>query len=912
MPTEHEITTIVFSIHPDRAAGPDGVNARFIQTQWSLVKACVLKQINDFFFTKVMCPDVAKSNLVLVPKKEVPQMVVDYRPISVCNITYKIISKLLSRRLQPFIATLVLPNQSAFTPGRQIGDNVMVFREVIHSFSLSTYNKASFCLKVDLSKAFDKLSWPYIFSVLEMYGLPRNYIDWVKACVTSARFAILINGAADGFIKPTRGVRQGCSLSPYLFILALDVLSRYLQFMVQKREIKGVQLARGAPVLTNLMYADDLLILGEATYQEIATISVALNMFCNISGQQIGANKSRIWFSKHTPQDIRLFVMHTFDATVASSFDIYLGSPVVANRGSDFTPLLSKIEGKLQGWKSQFLSQAGKVVLIKSVIEPTLHYAMSTTCIPKGVLQKIQNMIRKFFWCKGSQQRIPLVAWKHITQPKSKGGLGLRDVHMLNKSFSLKALWAVATRAPNIWVQIVTAKYLCRCSIWDTKRTHKCTAMWRGILASRMYLNKLMRWQIGDGKTCRALGDPWHDMWQHFQPSNKLQRGIVVAELVSHDGSWNISKLLHNFGFSGALYLAMHFPHGPGLNSHADRPIFIAAKNGKFTLKGAYAAISSVEHIHTISPQFQALVQRIWKCKGLLPKIRIFLWKVLRAALPVDQVFVTRMGKQPQGCLVCGHHTEDITHTLFKCQMVRTIWLSSILGLRTDDLPDDILQLLEILFSPTDDTLLNQLANVLWCYWKARCKMIFEGTSIKRERVLAEAEGLRNLTLLSHDVHGSKRTYEQTREKDTDYTCYVDGSWINEMENGAGVGYVLFTKDNNLVQYQMAVTQAFSPLHAEILAFKTTVQAVSHGNFIPCTINTDCNLLYRVITGAESVDSVDWRAYRDLLDVIRAVKECKNIGCNFINRENNHMADGLARQARIKRIDAFGYTFPIM
>ncbi|KAJ4776321.1 hypothetical protein LUZ62_060578 [Rhynchospora pubera] len=244
--------------------------------------------------------------------------------------------------------------------------------------------------------------------------------------------------------------------------------------------------------------------------------------------------------------------------------------------------------------------------------------------------------------------------------------------------------------------------------------------------------------------------------------------------------------------------------------------------------------------------------------------------------------------------------------------MARTIWLSSSLGLRTDDLPDDILQLMEMLFSPMDDALLNQLANVLWCYWKARCKIIFEGTSIKRERVLAEADGLRNLTLLSHDVHGSKRTYEQTREKDTDYTCYVDGSWINEMENGAGVGYVLFTRDNNLVQYHMAVTQAFSPLHAEILAFKTAVQAVSQSNLMPCTINTDCNLLYRVITGAESVDSVDWRAYRDLLDVIRLVKGCKNIGCNFINRENNHMADGLARQARIKRIDAFGYTFPIM
>ncbi|KAJ4812894.1 RNA-directed DNA polymerase (reverse transcriptase)-related family protein [Rhynchospora pubera] len=820
LPSESEITVIVFSIHPDRAAGPDGINARFIQNQWHLLKELIIKQVKRFFHTKTMCQDMAKSNLVLVPKKEVPQKVADYRPISVCNVIYKIISKLLSRRLQPYIATLVSPMQSAFTPGRQIGDNVIIFREVMHSFSLPTYKKASFCLKADLSKAFDKLRWSYIFSVLQLYGLPKDYIDWVKACVTSARFSILINGSADGFIKPVRGVRQGCALSPYLFILALDVLTRLLQYMVQRGKIRGVQLARGAPKLTNLMYADDLLIFGEATYQEISAISNVLSLFCEISGQEIGVNKSRIWFSRSTPQDVRSYAMHIFDATTASSSDIYLGSPILANRGSDFTPLLNKIDAKLQGWKSQFLSQTGKIVLIKSVIEPILLYAMSTAHIPRGVLCAIQKKIRQFFWSNGSQTRMPLVAWKHITVAKSKGGLGLKDVFVMNKSLSLKALWAVATRNPSTWVQ----------------------------------------------------------------------------------PSWQIPKLISHFDFHGALYIAMLFPDGITLSDNPDRPIFIAAKNGKFTLKAAYSAILSQENITPVSPLMRILLNKLWYCPGLLPRVRIFLWKAIRTALPVDQVFVARLGKNPQGCLICGHQTENITHTLFKCPQARCIWLSSSLGVRTENLPDEIDLLMGELLSARDDDVFRQIANIMWCYWKARCKHVYEGKMIKRDKVLAHAAGLERLMILAQEPTNATILQAENGMVTSPYSCYVDGSWIDQSDRGAGWSYVLSTSENHLIQYQVSATQASSPLHAEVLAMKAAIKEIKMGNYMPCTLFTDCITLHRVITGIEKADSVEWRVYRDMLELGDGMGFA--CGSGFVRLETGR--GGEEKQEELTAVDSYG------
>ena len=206
-------------------------------------------EVSAFFRTGVMPANIARSNLILIPKSQDANQVGQFRPISVCNVLYKLISKIISLRLKPFIADCISPTQAAFVPGRDISENVILLREVLHSFGLSNYANIEFCLKVDLSKAFDRMDWGYLMSIMPLYGFPPRLVQWIMACVTSAQFSVVVNGSSDGgFFKPECGLRQGCALSPYLFILGMDILSRQLKFLLDNGQLTGVRLDRKSVV----------------------------------------------------------------------------------------------------------------------------------------------------------------------------------------------------------------------------------------------------------------------------------------------------------------------------------------------------------------------------------------------------------------------------------------------------------------------------------------------------------------------------------------------------------------------------------------------------------------------------------------------------------------------------------------
>lgn len=202
--------------------------------------------------------------MILIPKKDNPTRVTDYRPISLCNVSYKIISKIIAARMKHVIQSLIHHNQAAFTPGQQISDHVILMREIIHTFSMPSFKKSVFCLKSDLSKAFDRMSWSFIEKTLVMYKFSPIVVTWIMACIRSAHFTILFGGSGSGFITPSKGIRQGCSLSPYIFILCMNVLTSLLHHDLHEGKLQGLRLTRHAPPLSNLMYVDDLLIMGSA------------------------------------------------------------------------------------------------------------------------------------------------------------------------------------------------------------------------------------------------------------------------------------------------------------------------------------------------------------------------------------------------------------------------------------------------------------------------------------------------------------------------------------------------------------------------------------------------------------------------------------------------------------------------
>ena len=199
------------------------------------------------------------------PKKVKCHLPSDFRPISLCNVIYKVIAKSLANRLKPHLPNYIHPSQQAFIQGRRISNNIIIAQEIAHFFSLFSFRSHDFMLKIDLAKAFDRLEWNFITTALARKGLHGHFIKLINACISTPNFSVIINGQPFSNFSSTRGIRQGCPLSPYLFVLAVNELSLALQDALQANNLSGITLGPNCPPIHSLMFADDLLVCGRAS-----------------------------------------------------------------------------------------------------------------------------------------------------------------------------------------------------------------------------------------------------------------------------------------------------------------------------------------------------------------------------------------------------------------------------------------------------------------------------------------------------------------------------------------------------------------------------------------------------------------------------------------------------------------------
>lgn len=151
---------------------------------------------------------VNDTAIVLIPKKQQPESLKDYRPISLCNVIYKILSKCLANRLRPLMQDIVSENQSAFVPGRLITDNALIAFECLHTMQNMGATKNGLCAyKLDLAKAYDRVDWDYLKRVMEKMGFHEKWVSWIMACVTTVRYRVKFNGDLLPSFTPSRGLR---------------------------------------------------------------------------------------------------------------------------------------------------------------------------------------------------------------------------------------------------------------------------------------------------------------------------------------------------------------------------------------------------------------------------------------------------------------------------------------------------------------------------------------------------------------------------------------------------------------------------------------------------------------------------------------------------------------------------------
>lgn len=207
IPNNEEILKGLKCIGPDKAPGPDGLNAHFFVTYWDSVGPHIVKIIRDFFISNTIIHPINQTRIILIPKNNNPYLINHFRPISLCNFTYKIISNILVNRIRSHMDNLISPLQNAFVPKRYISDNIALAHELLHTMKSKKCKTYYMAFKIDLEKAYDRIEWNFIKNALIKYNFPPQLISWIMTAIESVQFSLLINGFTSENWKPQRGIR---------------------------------------------------------------------------------------------------------------------------------------------------------------------------------------------------------------------------------------------------------------------------------------------------------------------------------------------------------------------------------------------------------------------------------------------------------------------------------------------------------------------------------------------------------------------------------------------------------------------------------------------------------------------------------------------------------------------------------
>lgn len=256
--TPVDVKDALFSMHPDKALGPVGMNPAFYQKFWHIVGRDISYACLQFIANKELPMALNKTLIVLIPKKAHPKVLPDMRPIALCNVLYKIIAKMLANRLKLVLDIVIFDPQSAFVHVRAITDNILISAEIMHFSKRKLQgNEEVTALKIDMAKAYDRVEWVFLQAIMLKMGFTPEWVQLIMLCVTTVSYTVLRDGNKVGPINPSRGLRQGDPLSPYLFLLCAEGVSSLITKYEKLGLIHGVRVARKAPVLSHLLFADD-------------------------------------------------------------------------------------------------------------------------------------------------------------------------------------------------------------------------------------------------------------------------------------------------------------------------------------------------------------------------------------------------------------------------------------------------------------------------------------------------------------------------------------------------------------------------------------------------------------------------------------------------------------------------------
>lgn len=335
-------------------------------------------------------------------------------------------------------------------------------------------------------------------------------------CIPSVSFSVIINGRISRTITPSRGLRQGDPLSPFLSALCAQGLSSLLHDRVSNRLIQGLQFGKDGPIISHLLFADDSLLFFKANPNGAREVLSCLTIYSQASGQLINYAKSAITFSPKTSVNNSNEISSLMGVHTTEGHSVYLGLPTFSmrNKTLQFDFIRDRIAKKISSWKNRLLSTGGKETLI-----PT--YAMSCFKLPKSLIHNINRLCASFWWGDTKEsQNIHWCKWDSLCRPKSRGGMGFRNLELFNSALLAKQIWRIRNSSGSLIERVLKSKYYPNDSFMDCIVKRTASFAWKSITSCRSSVKRFLlenwKWHY--------CPNPWRKIHRFQYTRNSIYR----------------------------------------------------------------------------------------------------------------------------------------------------------------------------------------------------------------------------------------------------------------------------------------------------------------------------------------------------------------------------------------------------
>ena len=699
--TLEEIKDVLKNMKNSKTPGCDGFPVEFYKFFWNDISFFLLKCFNESYIKGQLSLTQRRGVITCIAKKDKPrQYLKNWRPITLLNVDYKILSGIIAKRMKSVLENIINKDQKGFLKNRYIGENIRLVYDLIAE--LQKHNMSKLILLIDFEKAFDSVSWKFINKVLRIYNFGDSFIKWFNILYNDAQSCVINNGKYSQLFPLGRGCRQGDPLSPYIFILAVEPLASAIR---NAPDITGITIGRYEYKVGQ--YADDTFILLNGSEYSLKSTLHLLTSFGEVSGLCMNVDKTQAaWIGKITENNIHL--CPELNLNWVENFTLLgfsLSNDLTESCESNYNKKLLDIEKILSVYKKRHLSLLGKITVIKTLAIPKLILPLTILPNPsRAFIKQVENIFKSFIW-NDKRSKISL---QRLSKDKLEGGLGLTNISVLNDALKITWVQKLIKDHENIGWQRLFKYNICKQKfLWELDITSLNAVkqqvknnFWQNVITAWVKLKNCHFHQVPQEY---PIWDAYFNMPYNIKirKNELIQHGLVyVNDLLDINGNlltnnqfqtnftihinyldyqgllssipkeWKDNISVHNVGKLKEVNVDMNWVSS---YQHVCKKVYSILNDQVEVNEQCHQIWDNICRAETIPDTWKTRYQIIY-LSTIESKMRSFQFKLIKRILPTNSFLFKCNIIAHDICTFCEMFPETLEHLFFYCKGTQLLW----------------------------------------------------------------------------------------------------------------------------------------------------------------------------------------------------------------------------------------------